>query len=311
MNTLTTLGEVRQRVLDMGQECYDDLVPVKDMKFESLESVRIGSQEHHLRVLAQRCLAYRFGVPFHYLEKCPPEVQAFNLNHWLEKERNEKLFIRFDGEEVRAVFTPRYVPVDNYDVLGKLGDLGYGDDVEVQSRLDEEFMLLNIPDRKTEFSVDLKGVDKMRSGLSIGNSEVGLRSLSISAFILRLVCTNGLIGTRDVTVSYRHISSKVLERFPEVLEGTVKELGVQRHQLGLSLRSPVSDPQQTMKTFNLRFQLGKVEQDAVEWAWPQERGETMFNVVNAYTRAAQYPELCAESSFRLQRVGGMILGLVN
>jgi hypothetical protein len=37
----------------------------------------------------------------------------------------------------------------------------------------------------------------------------------------------------------------------------------------------------------------------------------MFSVVNTYTRAAQYELLTAESRFRLQKVGGMVLGMVN
>jgi hypothetical protein len=42
-----------------------------------------------------------------------------------------------------------------------------------------------------------------------------------------------------------------------------------------------------------------------------EMGDTMFNVVNTYTRAAQMDGLAAESSFRLSRVGGNILGMLN
>jgi len=34
-----------------------------------------------------------------------------------------------------------------------------------------------------------------------------------------------------------------------------------------------------------QFQLGKIEKEAVEWARPLEAGDTMFNVVNTYTRA--------------------------
>jgi hypothetical protein len=47
------------------------------------------------------------------------------------------------------------------------------------------------------------------------------------------------------------------------------------------------------------------------FSWPQEAGETMFNVVNTYTRAAAMKELPAESSFRLQGVGGEVLGMLN
>jgi hypothetical protein len=34
--------------------------------------------------------------------------------------------------------------------------------------------------------------------------------------------------------------------------------------------------------------LSGIERNAVvDWAWPQESGDTMFHIVNAYTKAAQ------------------------
>ena len=47
------------------------------------------------------------------------------------------------------------------------------------------------------------------------------------------------------------------------------------------------------------------------WAWPQEAGDTLFAVVNSYTRAAQFAGLPAESSYKLQKVGGNVLGMLN
>jgi hypothetical protein len=67
----------------------------------------------------------------------------------------------------------------------------------------------------------------------------------------------------------------------------------------------------TMESFSRQFQLNKEEKEAVAWGWIREGGETMFHVVNAYTRAAQFEELSAESSYRLQKVGGEILEMVQ
>jgi hypothetical protein len=53
------------------------------------------------------------------------ELLNFNLNHWLRKEPNERLLSRFVGAEVRAVFTPRCVPVDNAEVVERIAGLGY------------------------------------------------------------------------------------------------------------------------------------------------------------------------------------------
>jgi len=57
--------------------------------------------------------------------------------------------------------------------------------------------------------------------------------------------------------------------------------------------------------------LGKVEQEAVDWGYGFEPGGTMFAIVNAYTKGSQYPDLSAESVYRLQKVGGNILAMVK
>ena len=111
--------------------------------------------------------------------------------------------------------------------------------------------------------------------------------------------------------SYRHVSTTILNEFPEILDKVSVELGRQRHQIGLSMESPVDDPLKTIESFNRQFGLNENERKAVEWAWPQEAGDTMFAVVNSYTRAAQFTGLSAESSYKLQRVGGNVLGMLN
>ena len=78
------------------------------------------------------------------------------------------------------------------------------------------------------------------------------------------------------------------------------------------MESPVDNPMQTIETFNRQFNLNQPQKDAVvEWAWPQEMGDTMFAVVNTYTRASQFKGLSAENSYQLQRVGGNILEIYN
>jgi len=306
---MITLQKAWEKVNELSQDCWDALIPVKEVRFDSLEEIHIGSDVHRLEAIAQRQAAYRLGIPIQYLKKCPEEVQAYNLNHWLEKERNDDLFFRFDGNEVRALFTPKYTPIDNKEILKKLESLDYDLETKVQFCLDEEFMNLSIPDEKKTFN--LKGNDRMQPGITLANSEVGLSCLSVSAFMLRLVCTNGLISSTDASSSYRHISQRILEEFPVVLSNAANELDLQRRQWHISLDSPVANPDSTLNSFNRQFQLNEAEQEAVKWAWPQEMGDTMFHIVNTYTRAAQLESLTAESSYRLQKTGGKILALLN
>jgi len=261
-----------------------------------------------VRTVAQRSISNRLGIPYQYLKKCPDDLQAWNLNHWIEKEKNDQLFFRFDGDDVRAIFTTKYVPVDNFEALYRLDSLGYKPETPVQCSLDSEFMSLAIPDGARSFDID---GDKFTPGISISNSEVGLASLSISAFVLRLICTNGLISKTQESSSYRHVSTKILEEFPDVLERVSLELGNKKDLFKLSMGSPVDNPEGTMISFNRQFQLNKNEQDAVDWGYYQDVGETMFHIINAYTKGAQYKDLSAESSFKLQKTGGNILAMVN
>jgi hypothetical protein len=88
-------------------------------------------------------------------------------------------------------------------------------------------------------------------------------------------------------------------------------MGNQRDSIRLSLESPVDDPLQTFDRFNKQFQLKEPEREAVAWTWPQETDGTMFSIINAYKRATQFNGLPAESCYKLQRVGGNVLEMLN
>jgi len=309
MDNITTLEKVSDRVNEMSQNCFDKNVTVADVSFDNLETVRIGdTQTHGLREIAQRSISYRLGIPFQYLKKCPPDIQALNMNYWIDHEKNDQLFFRYDGEDVRAIFTPKYKPVDNFEIMERLDSLGYGPDTRVQCKLDQEFMLLSIMDGNKAFHIN---GDKFKPGVSISNSEVGLASLGIAAFVLRLVCLNGLIRKTEIGASYRHVSTKILSEFPQVLDNVSYELGKQKTQFLLSMESPVDDPEATLKSFNRQFQLKEPERKATEWAWPYDMGDAMFNIVNTYTCVSLFPGLSAENSYQLQRVGGNILEMLK
>lgn len=308
MGHMTTLGKVLDHVWAMSEKHIDRYVPTRDVSFQDMETVNIAGELFPLKPIAQQGIANRLGIPAHYLRKCPPDIQRMNLNHWIKKERNDQLFFRFSRNEVRAVFTPRYIPTDNVEVLEHLRRLGYRDETPVQASFDENFLAVNIPDGDKMFSIN---GDRMTPGISISNSEVGIAALSVSFFLLRLICSNGMISKTEVAASYRHVSAKILSDFPEVLGKLGRELDQQRNQLRISLESSVTNPESTIANFNRQFQLNQGEKDAVSWATPLEYGNTMFNVINTYTKAAQFTGLSADSSYKLQRVGGMILGMVN
>jgi len=97
----------------------------------------------------------------------------------------------------------------------------------------------------------------------MSNSEMGPASLSIAAFFIRLVCSNGMISKTEVSAAHRHISLKILEKFPDVLERVSFELGQQKSQFRISMQIAVENSLMTIESLNRRFQIGGKEREAV------------------------------------------------
>ena len=63
MRTTTTLENVINRVHEQSANHYDDIVPVNDMRFASLERMDIAVQSFGVLPSAQRLLANRLPEP--------------------------------------------------------------------------------------------------------------------------------------------------------------------------------------------------------------------------------------------------------
>ena len=86
---------------------------------------------------------------------------------------------------------------------------------------------------------------------------------------------------------------------------------LKKDQFKISMESPVEIPESTMSSSNRQFRLNEKEREAVEWWWAHDVGETMFHIIQAYTKGVQHKDLNAESSYQLQRTGGAILSMVK
>lgn len=252
----------------------------------------------------------RLQVPFSYLSRCNNfELQARNLNFWVDKQKvnGSDLFVRFDGDEVRAVFSKRYIPIDHLQIVNKLSTLGIEDDNDVQFSCDQQFMMLNIPSSTKKFELLKK--DEAIPGFSVSNSEVGLASFTVAAFLLRLICTNGMISKSHMAkTSYRHVSTKVLEQLPDILKDATSNLDVLAHSLRNAAKFSIEDPEEKILALNEQYLLNEKQREAVVWAIPQEIKKTnsMYNIIQTYTRAVQHQSLTAQEQYQLQEVGGKI-----
>jgi hypothetical protein len=311
MRNIDTFESVIGKVHEMSANHFDETIPVTDMLFHSIKRMWISGKEIEVLPSAQRLFANRLRIPHSYLVRCPAELQARNLNHWIEKEaeRRETLFCRFDGDKLRAVFTDRYTAIDHMEILSRMVEYGFSSETEVHYSLDQELLVLKVPDFTRVFGFGEK--DRIVPGISVANSEVGILAFSIEAYFYRLVCSNGLISAVSVASRFRHVSRKALDEFPDILRQVIYESERNQGRFAISAQTSIDNPLATIGSFNRQFNITKTEAEAITHAWEIEQIYTMFGVINAYTRAAQDPTLTAEESYRLERIGGMILSIVK
>jgi hypothetical protein len=170
-------------------------------------------------------------------------------------------------------------------------------------------MVVKVPEYARSFEVALK--DAVVPGIAIGNSEIGLSSLCVECFYLRLVCTNGMVVPVSASASrFKHVSRRAFEALPETIRQVAASSSRQQSQMVISVNTAVPNPIQTIEAFSKRFGLTQTEGEMVKASWEQEPIQTMWGLIQAFTGAARHPELNEEAAYRLEKAGGQVLTLV-
>ena len=256
MKNTTTLEDAVTAVYEKSINCFDEIVPVSDMEFDSLDQMRIDGKGVEVLPPAQKLLCNRLRTPYSYLSRCPADLQAHNLNHWIEQERKTRdtFFCRFDGDNLRAVFTDRYQIMDNMGVLAQMLAIGFNPQAQVQYTLTDEMMLLKLPEYDQAFNVATSGQDEIIPGICVSNSEVGVLAFSIEAFFFRLVCSNGMLAQVSAgAAKFKHISTRALDLLPQTIAGVIDGSRRYRDQFAISTQTTVEDPTATFRAFNRRL----------------------------------------------------------
>jgi len=269
-------------------------------------------------------LADKMGIPAKYYSRMM-EAQRFgllakNVNAWIpEKERR---LIRILDGEVRAILSDRYRPMDNYALLYAALDefKQHGVDIH-RCDLSETNMYVKViqPHEIRE----IKENDKVVPGLVLSNSEVGSGGLKVEPFMLRLVCSNGLIGER--VIKKVHLgerrdagdiwSDDTLQKKDEVLWSEVKDVikatfdptifneWVEKLKRGteVEVESPTTAVDSVAAQYNITEEKKK---DLLDYFTTQE-APTQWGIANAITRMAQTEEK-AVNQVELERAGNEI-----
>lgn len=258
---------------------------------------------HHTTDWALGQLASKIdaGLPIRYLRKCPPELQAENVNHWLgemQKDNRERApwMFRTQGKMVRGILSERYSPFDDHEILDVLNQmLGKGNvDTAWWHRDDGGFHLrMTFEDLTTTVGKLHDGTpDVHKVGIHVENSEVGKKSLKITPVVYRLICSNGMMGwaTDGDIFKQRHLYLKPHEMYGRVTEAVGQALRVGDgaiEKLREAKETHIKDPLDVIKQLSEKNKYSKEFTEKVQGRFMQESGDNAFYVVQAFTRASQ------------------------
>jgi hypothetical protein len=303
----TTVAELQDSLADRARGYHDLIVRASQLRYDGdLGMLEVlGDREYGLRILALNQIAAKLGVPGPYLKKCPWDLRAENINHWLNENRTRSFLLRCDGDEIRAVLSERYAPVDHAPLAGWLADV-FGPDARLRYEVSEEVLHVQFVNGEGH---NAGNNDWLHPGVGITNSEVGLARVQISGLVFRTICLNGMImsggseewrrrhiGNVNLAEQVRHAISRVQE---SAVHGTGRFAGLQ----GIRVTNMTA----LFERISKYYELSAAEHETVLAAHAIEPGDTLYAGVNAVTRAGNAYDLPLDSRLKLQEVGGRII----
>lgn len=254
--------------------------------------------------LATSQMCGRLSIPVKYYRRLPNEMKAVVANHDLRRLDGQSHLLRGKGEWIRAFLSSDYVPYNNADIVERAYELLNDAPVSIKSSVLEETHLF-VKVISEEIADPASG---LKAGVMIGNSEVGLGSVSIEPFVFRLPCTNDLLVTQEKSFRHAHIHLTAYELNRRMAQALSTAFGVASSLMEDFLRTreePVADPVETIRTLAEERKFSQKFSDQVVSSYQAEPELSRFGVINAFTSAAQ--KLAPLQRIEIERFVGTLL----
>jgi hypothetical protein len=242
-------------------------------------------------------LMVRIGAPADFIRRLPAPLQLANVNYLLgAHEETSSATLRLRGEEVAAVVSDRYAPLDVEELVMCVRDalvrfdLLQGVRVRGVASGMVDNMRLILPGEQ----VALKPGDVSNVGLDISTSSFARSAIHISPMVWRLVCTNGLRSPhRRGQLSFRHVGDKdrlragIAEAIPSAL-AHARGLMTQWQKAVTFMVEDVARQIEQMRELTFAERKGfeeEVKREAQTSALPEHF--PLYSLVNALTATAK------------------------
>ena len=318
--TRLTFDRARSEV-SMADSRYQEHRLPWDQLFAVPGAIRAGERTFQLEDSGLARVCGQVGAPATYLPSLPEDLQATLLNH------------HFREDEASRKIACIIACGDRLVGLGR-GDLGRiaGEEVveavmEGSGRQESELEVVNLHLDDSAFELDVVSPfssseitpgDVIQAGVRIRYSPTNEFATTVEAFALRLVCLNGMtqrecLGprrtprTRRLPSSHPDAGRLQRDQIRRLTDESWKRIERRLHGLH-ELTTQPADFDRLTSTWLQRVRLS-VDRYVphLRLAWEQEGAEsTVYGVMNAFTRAANFEEIPDRGRAVLARLGGLL-----
>lgn len=175
-----------------------------------------------IRPYAHQQLADHLGIPRKYYDRMQaeqPDLLARNLNTWLQADGGNRRMVRTLDTQVRAVLSPKFRPLDNFDLANQVLPVLLDRKVQIVScELTETRLYLKgiLPDLSDDLPAGMtwgsghnavaeyrgNQAGKIVAAIVISNSEVGAGTLRVEPSVFTTWCTNLAIMAQAAMKKY-------------------------------------------------------------------------------------------------------------
>jgi hypothetical protein len=315
--------EVRSEAAERGALALPDAVlPFSRLRATPEGNIAVPGGELALTEWSRKQLARIFGIRWsHWFDEArvSPLERADELNLRFRRTAGEmKVRSRrlAPGEPttsngvLTAFVGSTYAPIDDARVFDLMaGALG--------SRTDDfRFLRVTLTDATSQYvavaasetDLGVRSFDPHLSGFLVANSEVGARALTAVVYLVRLICTNGLVS-HDAS-SFRRIHRAANDNALEAalstfLSGLPSGWTTVAARLRAARRIALPEPRRVIEDAFGEVSSLRRHSTAVVDAYDAEPDATLWGIVQATTRAAQ--SLLPEDRLEMERFAGRLL----
>lgn len=304
-----TWNEVAASIIEDDRGKWDRKLPAASLSIGQngqLVTMNGGPapEPYVLSELATGQLCERLGIPAPYYRRLPPQMKATVANFDLKRMSERPFLLRGKGPHVRAVLSGEYVAYNNSAIAETVESLLRSEGLQIKSFvLEETNCFLKIVSEEL-----VEPASGLKAGIMIGNSEVGMGSVSVEPFVFRKACTNDLIVTQAKAFRHAHIHFTPNELTRRMAEAIGDGFLVVSRILDAFLQTrndAVPDPLAVIRKIAEQRHMSQKLTDEVVARYAAEAEPNRFGVINAFTAAAQ--TLAPLQRIETERFAGSLL----